>query len=145
MKQTVDNVLRSASLYTDGCVYRLLRLPTNAITLAAGIVAEIGGPHCALIADKDEVTLLIPDEALARMRARLRQALASEHAYRLITLDLPLEPDLVGLLARLAEALAAADIPILAFAAFSRDHILVPASKFDKAMRALSDLLEESE
>lgn len=144
MIQTVDDVLRSANLYSDGLLYRLVKLPPSAITLAAGIVAEIGQPFCALVADKDEVTLLMPDKARADFRARLRQAAASEQAYRLITLDLPLEPDLVGLIARLAAALAAVDIPILAFAACSRDHLLVPAEDFDKAMRALSDLHKES-
>ena len=144
MSQTVDDVLRSAILYSDGRLYRLLKLPTSAIALAAGIVAEIGQPFCALVADKDEVTLLMPDEARADFRARLRQAEASEQAYRLITLDLALDPDLVGLIARLTEALAAVDIPILAFAAYSRDHLLVPAVDFDKAMRTLSDLHKES-
>ena len=144
MSQTVDDVLRSVNLYSDGRLYRLLKLPTSAITLAAGIVAEIGQPFCALVADKDEVTLLMPDEARADFRARLRQAEAIEQAYRLITLDLALEPDLVGLIARLTEALAAVDIPILAFAAYSRDHLLVPAEDFVKAMRTLSDLHKES-
>ncbi|MYE26058.1 MAG: ACT domain-containing protein [Chloroflexi bacterium] len=144
MSQTVDDVLRSAKLYSDGRLYRLVKLPQRAITLAAGIVAEIGRPYCALIVDKDEVTLLMPDEARADFRARLRQAQASERAYRLITLDLALDPELVGLIARLAAALAAVDIPILAFAAYSRDHLLVPAEDFDKAMRALSNLHKES-
>lgn len=143
MSQTVEDVLRNAKLYSDGLLYRVVKLPANAITLAAGLVAEIGTPFCALIADKDEVTLLIPDEARATFRKRLRQAETSEQAYRLITLDLPLEPDLVGLLARLAEALAAVEIPILMFAAYSRDHFLVPADNFDKAMRTLRDLQAE--
>ena len=117
MIQTVDDVLRSVNLYSDGRLYRLLKLPPGAITLAAGIVAEIGQPYCALIVDRDEVTLLMPDEARADFRARLRQAEASEQAYRLITLDLSLAPELVGLIARLAATLAAVEIPILAFAA----------------------------
>lgn len=143
MSQTVDEVLRSANLYSDGLEYHLVKLPPSAITLAAGIVAEIAKPYCALIVDKDEVTLLMRAEARAEFRNRLRQAEASERAYRLITLDLALAPDLVGLIARLAKALASVDIPILAFAAFSRDHLLVPAEDFDKAMRALSDLQKE--
>lgn len=144
MIQTVDDVLRGANLYSDGRLYRLVKLPPSAITLAAGVVAEIGRPFCTLVVDKDEVTLLMPDEARADFRARLRHAETSEQAYRLITLDFALDPDLVGLIVRLAEALAAVDIPILAFAAFSRDHLLVPAEDFDKAMRALSNLQKES-
>lgn len=143
MSQTVEDVLRKANLYSDGLLYRVVKLPARAITLAAGIVAEIGEPFCALIVDKDEVTLLLPDKARADFRASLRQAETSELAYRLITLDLPLEPDLVGLIARLSQSLAAVDIPILAFSTYSRDHFLVPAEDFDKAMRTLCDLQAE--
>ena len=140
MSQSVDEVLRSASLYSDGQPYRLLKLPPNAITLAAGLVAEIGNPCCVLIADKDEVTLMIPEDAQEAFGGRLRGASVSDEAYRLITLEAVLAPDLVGLLSRIAQALAAAGIPILTYAAFSRDHIFVQEDKFDRAMLALQTL-----
>lgn len=140
MSQSVDEILQGASLHSDGQLYRLLKLPPNAITLAAGVVAEIGGPFCAFIVDKDEVSLLIPEGAQSAYGARLREAIISETAYRLITLDAVLDPDLVGLLARIAQALASAGISILAFAAFSRDHFFVSNKDFDEAMLALRSL-----
>jgi len=36
--------------------------------------------------------------------------------------------------------LAAADVTILPLAAFSRDHLLVPAAQFDSALQALEAL-----
>ncbi len=143
MSQSVDEVLYSASLYSDGQIYRLLKLPPNAVTLAAGLVAEIGLPYCALVADKDEVSLMIPDEARGAYSARLRDAEVSERRYRLITLDAVLASDLVGLMARIAGALALAGIPMLTFAAYSRDHLFVSNDDFDKAMRTLQTLQEE--
>ena len=143
MSQSVDEVLRSARLYSDGQIYRILKLPPNAITLAAGLVAEIGLPYCAMVADKDEVSLMIPDEAQEAYSARLRDAKVSEREYRLITLDALLDPELVGFMARIAEALAVARIPILTFAAYSRDHLFVSNDDFDKAMRTLQTLQEE--
>ena len=140
MSQSVDDILRGASLYSDGQLYRLLKLPPNAITLAAGVVAEIGQPFCALIVDKDEVSLMIPAEAQMAYAARLREAIASEVEYRLITLEAALEPDLVGLLALIAKELAAAGIPILSVAAFSRDHFFVRQADFDEAMLTLRSL-----
>ncbi len=140
MSQSVDDILRGASLYSDGQLYRLLKLPPNAITLAAGVVAEIGGPFCALIVDKDEVSLMIPEGAQEAYAARLREARLSEMEYRLITLEAVLDPNLVGLLARIAQALAAAGISILTFAAYSRDHFFVPNDDFDEAMLALRSL-----
>ena len=144
MSQTVGEALRGASLYSDGQLYRILKLPPAAITLAAGLVAEIGLPFCALIVDKDEVSLMIPDQARKAFGLRLRGAEASEREYRLITLDAELEPALVGLMARMASALARAGIPILTFAACSRDHVFVAKDDFDEAMRALRTLQEES-
>ncbi|MCY4064615.1 MAG: ACT domain-containing protein [Chloroflexi bacterium] len=140
MSQSVDDVLRSASLYSDGQRYRILKLPPNAITLAAGLVAEIGQPFCAFIVDKDEVSVIIPAGAVAAFDTRLRAASVSAETYRLITLEAVLDPVLVGLLARITDALATAGIPILTFAAYSRDHIFVPQDDFDKAILALQTL-----
>ena len=143
MSQTVDEAFRRACLYSDGLIYRMLKLPPNAITLAAGVVAEIGSPYCALVVDKDEISLMLPDEAQKTFGARMRDAEISERQYRLITLDVMLEPDLVGFMARLANALAGAGIPLLSFAAYSRDHIFVPRDDFDAALRTLRQLQEE--
>ena len=140
MWEAADQILRSADLYSDGAEYRLLRLPANAIVLAAGVLAEARPPFSALLADKDEVTLMLPAEAQRRFSRRLRRAILSEQAYRLITFDAELEPTLVGFMARISATLAAADIPILTYAAFSRDHIFVPADKYERAIDALSAL-----
>lgn len=142
MTQSVDEVLRRLELYSDGRIYRLLKLPPNAFALAAGAVAEIGLPFCALIADKDEISLMLADETLPALEARLRAAEMSGREYRLVTLDVTLEPALVGFIARVAEALASSGIPILTFAAFSRDHVFVPAEDFEPAISALRTLRE---
>lgn len=140
MTQTVDSALAAAAFYTDDQPYVLLRLPRGAITAAAGIVAEIGEPFCALLIDKDEVTLLIPAEAADDFAPRLPGADRAATAYRLITLDVILEPDLIGFMAHISAALAAAGVSILPFAAASRDHLIVPASQFDAAWAALHAL-----
>ncbi len=145
MTQNAEVALREAGLYSDGCVYRLLQLPPNAIVLAAGVVAETATPFSALLADKDEVTLLLPDDACQEFARRLRHATISDAAYRLITLDIELDTELVGFMALVSGALAAAGIPILTYAAFSRDHVVVRADDFEKAMRALSQLQQTAQ
>ena len=140
MDQTVASALERARLYSDNMDYRILRLPAGAITLAAGVVAEGALPFIALVVDKDEVTLLLPDEVCAEFSGRLRHAIVSEQVYRLITLDVPLEPYLVGFVARISACLAAAGVPILPYAAHSRDHILVPVEHFATAIGALEAL-----
>lgn len=145
MTQSAEQILGAAELYSDDAEYRILRLPANAITLGAGVVAEANLPFSALIADKDELTLLLPEAACQAFSRRLRYAQVSEQSYRLITFEAELEPTLVGFIAQVSAALAAARIPILSFAAFSRDHIFVPAEDFQRALDALRALQERLE
>lgn len=144
MTQSVEEVLSRTKLYSDGQEYHMLRLPANGITLAAGIIAEAGNPFSALIVDKDEVSLFLQADLHQEFAKRQRQAEVSDQVYRLITFDAPLEPTLVGFIARISAVLADAGIPILTFAAYSRDHILVPAEYFEAGMRALQALQNES-
>jgi hypothetical protein len=140
MPQTVTQALQQAKLYTDDTLYSLIHLPPNGIMVAAGVLAQVGEPFASLIADKDEVTLVIPAELVAEFASRLRDHRVAESSYRLITFDLELEPTLTGFIARVAEVLAAANVPILPFAAFSRDHLLVPSDRFEAAWAALQKL-----
>lgn len=138
--QTVESVLAQGKFLLDEGVYRVIRLPARAIIAAAAVIAEIGEPFVALIADAHEVTLVIDDEAYEEYKARLVGHSIESATYGLITLDLPLEPTLTGLMARIAQTLADAGVPIFPYAAFSRDHILVPAEKADAALTALNRL-----
>lgn len=140
MPQTVEQALTEAEFYTDDIDYTLIKLPAAAITLGAGIVAELGNPFAVLLVDKDEVTLLIPQNALEDFESRLHSAQHSSQPYRLITIDVPLEPELTGFIARISTALASAGISILPFAAFTRDHVFVPAQQIDDALLALRKL-----
>ena len=140
MNQNAEQILRSAKLYSDGHNYKLLRLPAQAMTLAAGIVAEASLPFSALIVDKDEVSMMLPQDVCEEFEKRLRMAEVSELDYRLVTIDVVLAPDLVGFLALVSASLAKAGIPLLSFAAYSRDHFFVPAPQIDAALEALKSL-----
>ena len=137
MAQTVDDALRSATLYSDDITYIMLSLPASGIVAAAGVLAEVAEPFAALIADKDEVTLVLTEEEAVEFNRRLPGARKSVARYRLITFDVVLEPTLVGFMARVSNLLAAADVTIMPFAAFARDHLLVPESQYEQAMSAL--------
>lgn len=140
MPQTVEQALQTAQLYTDSIEYRIIHLPPNAIMAAAGVIAEISEPFVTIIVDKDEVTLVIPAEAVEVYVRRLRDHRFNDTTYRLITFDLALEATLTGFMARIATVLANAQVPILPLAAFSRDHLLVPSPQFDAAWAALKAL-----
>lgn len=142
--QAIREALVRANFYSDGDSYVLAQLPAKAIVAAAGVVAEIGEPFCVLIVDKDEVSLLVAAEALEHFGGRLRGHVANQQRYRLITIDAVLEPTLVGFMAYISAALAEAGVPIFPYAAYSRDHVVVPADQFEKAMETLERLKAEA-
>ncbi|MDQ7026067.1 MAG: ACT domain-containing protein [Anaerolineae bacterium] len=140
MSQSVDDILAQAELYSDDDIYRFITLPANAITAAASVVAQVGNPFIALLVDKDEVTLMLEDEDYHEYQKRLLDHQVSETRYRLITFDVVLESTLVGFMARVTQILADANISVMPFAAFSRDHIFVSDTDFEKAMQVLAEL-----
>jgi len=139
--QSAQSYLKQARLYSDDVPYLMVQFPAQAITLAAGILAEVADPFSALIVDKDEITLIIPSEVQEDFAKRLSHGKPSAE-YRLITLDIELPPTLIGFMAYVANALAAAKIPIIPLGAFSRDHLLVPAGQFEQAWQTLKELQE---
>jgi hypothetical protein len=143
MSQTIADALQGATFYTDGETYRLVKLPTAAITAAAGIIAEVGQPFCGLIADKDEVTLIIPDDAVNDFASRMPGHVVGKR-YALLTIDNELEPDLIGFMAVISKALADNNVGVFPYAAYTRDHILVPQDQLDTAIAALEQLRQST-
>jgi uncharacterized protein len=144
MPQTVQQALNAASFYSDSQPYAFVRLPAAAIMAAAGVVAEISEPFCALLVDKDEVTLMIPAEAWDDFAKRLPGSTLSPQRYRLITIDVALDPDLIGFMAHVIRALADAGISILPLAAYTRDHLFVTEENFELAIATLEKLKSKS-
>ncbi len=136
----MTDLFKKMELYTDETDYVLLKFPPTGITVAAGILAQIGDPFGTIIVDKDEVTLVIPVDVLSDFAKRLRDVEKSPDVYRLITLDIVLDFSVVGFIAGISRVLADANISILPLAAFSRDHLLVKKADFDKAWGILLGL-----
>lgn len=140
MAQTIQQALSNAELYSDDVVYRFVKLPANGIIVAASIVAETRNPFCAMIVDKDEVTLMLSEETCDDFQNRLKLATLSDIKYRLITFDVILEPTLIGFMAHITKALGESSISVMPYAAFSRDHIFVADTDFDTALSVLNSL-----
>ncbi len=135
-----NDLYKQMNLYTDDTNYLIIKLPPTGITVAAGVLAEIGDPFGTIVVDKDEVTLIIPADVVEDFSKRLRDVEKSSSTYRLITFDIILDFSVVGFMAGISKALADAKISILPIAAFSRDHILVKSADFDTAWGVLSAL-----
>lgn len=140
MTLSVEEALANAEFYSDEQLYHIVKLPARAIMVASGIIAEISTPFSALIVDKDEVSLIIVPDAVEEFASRLGDYEVSEVQYRLITIDITLDLNMVGFMAVVSTALAEAGVNILTYGAYTRDHFLVPTDKFATAMNTLKQL-----
>lgn len=140
MNPRIQEIIQNAEFITTDDTYYLVGLPANAITVAAGILAEIGEPFSALIVDKDEVTLLIEAEAYEEYKTRLRNHKVEAKTYSLITVDAELESTLTGFMGVISTHLGNVGVPVFPYAAFTRDHILVPTDMLPVALETLNEL-----
>ena len=95
--------------------------------------------HGVVILDELEASALLPEHALLEMPPPRH----AQRGFALITLGMPIEWNVTGVLAALSTALAEAGVPLGAAAAFSRDHLFVPANRLDEALAALQPLCAE--
>jgi len=61
--------------------------------------------------------------------------------YRAISFDLDLPDGLVGFMAAISGALAAAGVPLLAVCGYARDHLLVREEHLERALHAIEVLV----
>jgi hypothetical protein len=108
----------------------------------AGDLAALAPPG-QLVREADETTLLVREAELAGVLARHPGARA-ERGLAWIRLDAPLAWDLVGFLARVTGALAAAGVPLGCVCGYSRDHLFVARPHLSRARAALGSLFPEA-
>jgi hypothetical protein len=138
MSQSLSDALSNFKLVSDEEQYVIVHLPPNGITIAAAVIAEISMPFSVLLADKDEVTLILSADDYEEYKHRLRDHRAGEILYKLISFDIVLEHTLVGFLSEISRILASVNIPVMAFSGFERDHILVPVHHYELALHSLN-------
>ena len=148
MAKTVEEALRLGKLFSDDQKYAFLKLPISEVAVATTLVsvskASSSSSFRGLLIDKDEITIMVPSqdyqEYMKDNSSDNKTIEVGEYVYRLITFDAVLDPTLIGFMATITKALAAAEISVLPFAAYSRDHIFVQDGDFEKAMKVLEGL-----
>jgi hypothetical protein len=99
------------------------------------------------LGDKDDITLMITMQDYLKEKdtslsggENNNNVEVGEFSYRMITFNAVLDPTLIGFMATIIKALAAAEISVLPIAAYSRYHIFVQKRDYEKAMQILKDL-----
>jgi hypothetical protein len=94
----------------------------------------------SLTRDKEEITLIVAEDAWRKMAPRFPSAIAQE-GRRLIRFDTVLDFSVVGFIAEISRALADADISILSISTYRTDAVLVHESRFNDAVNAIKQAL----
>jgi hypothetical protein len=151
MATNIAEAFQNGTFYSDNQLYRFVKLPKSSAASALQVLTKSSHHHDHIdnnaptafqtfILDKDEITLMLSSTDFDTNKDGLPGYQVGSILYRLITVDVVLAPTLVGFMAVLTRALADANISVLPFAAYSRDHIFVADSDFDKAMAVLESL-----
>lgn len=135
------SLLRDAKVVVAPETFALVSIDRAAFAKLLGdpSVSPGGGeaPFMILV-DRYEVTLLLSDGDLSKMRSAIGGARV-ESGFRMLTFDIELGFDVVGFMAAVSATLADAGIPIVPVSAFSRDHLLIKQDALAAALKVLGE------
>ena len=100
-------------------------------------------PFSSVTYDHGEVSMVVRASEWTINESRFREAKV-EGPYTLITFDIALDLSLVGYLSVVSSLLAENGVSIYALSTYLRDHILVKKMNSEKAVEALTRLIERS-
>lgn len=116
-----------------------LKLAVLACRLSVCRYAELppvppAGAFVSVTQTADEVSLVCETESVPA------GAVAREDGWRAFKVAGPLDFGLVGILAKIASALADAAVPLFAVSTYDTDYVLVKGESLDAAIRALREV-----
>ena len=100
-------------------------------------------PPAQLVREDGETTLLLPASRLSEVLAR-HPGSRVQQGLLWIRFEAAMGWEVVGFLARVTAALAAAGVPLGAVCGYSRDHLFVPEAHRDTAQRVLDELFPKA-
>jgi hypothetical protein len=129
----------SISLYLPETRFAVVSLPLDQYGAAVACLGAVDD-FVSLTRDKEEVTLVVAEEAWRKLAPRFPGAVVQE-GRRLIRFETVLDFSVVGFIAEISRALAEADISILSISTYRTDAVLVHDSRFDDAVNAIKQAL----
>ncbi len=139
MTDTASGLLAATTLVVDEGPFTIGAWPrSQASAVHSGVLRARRVPY--FVCDDDKETSALVHQAALR---ELPPPLAAEHGFCLLTLDLVMAWDVIGVLAAVTSALAGAGVSVGAITAFSRDHVLVKARSLPAALTVLRPLCKD--
>jgi uncharacterized protein len=95
-------------------------------------------PHWSVKGDFSSISRTPDELTVVCLEANVPSGIESEPGWRIFKCEGPLDLELPGIMASLAEPLAEANVPIFPIATHHTDYILIKEIHLDSAIRALS-------
>lgn len=140
MKTEVKNLWRQTKLRLWPERYWLISVAPEQLTLAAQTLRQVTSSFAALVLERDEVSLTLPEEAWQKCSAQFVNAKVAG-PYCALTFDLNIELSVSGYLLPAAERLAEAGISIVPQCAFLKDHLLLQEEDTVRAMAIMQQMI----
>jgi hypothetical protein len=140
MNERTCSLWARASLRVWPEKYVLLSLPTSSLAEAANILGRSTGAFAALILERDEVSLTLPEHV---WRAHAVKANAQDGPYRALSFNVDVDLEVFGFIAPAHVRLANARISIVPEAAFLKEHLLVHEKDLDQTVSIVENLIKD--
>src|SRR5205807_9424671 len=103
-------------------------------------VVQLQPPPLCVAVEPDGATVFLPEAELPTLQS-VGPVAEHDGPWAVFGLYAPFDFGVAGYLARVCDALAAREIPVLSLATYRRDFILVPGSRAEDAQAALDSLI----
>jgi uncharacterized protein len=128
MPALADGFIRKAKFVVDAGEYAILRVHDDAKPDLSDALVWL---HAA-----DDHTLVVPTAAAERYE-RAGYVQGRDDGWKLVTIEIEVPLTIAGFFRPFADALAEDEVPIVPFAGFRFDHVLVHKTNLERAMGSL--------
>lgn len=128
MAGLADGFVRKAKFVVDPQSYSILHLKDE-------VRPDVSDALVWLHAAKDH-TLVVPAAAAPRFE-KAKEVIGKDDGWRLVTVEVDVPLTIFGFFKIFADALAEDEIPVVPFAGYRFDHVLVHETNLDRALAAM--------
>jgi len=136
----LSHLLAQTRVRVDPRTFVIVSVPVRFESTLRKALADLHAPFFVQIG-VDELTLVVATDEWTRVRRVFPDA-TEEAGYRLMTLEVRLDWQVIGYLAAVTRALADAGVPVGVLSSFHYDHLLVRDDLLGKTEAALRHLID---
>jgi hypothetical protein len=123
-----DGFIRKAKFVVDSGEYSIIHLSDE-------VKPDLSDALVWLHASKDH-TLVVPEGAVKRYEQK-KQVLGRDDGWKLVSIEIDVPLTVFGFFRPFADALADDEVPVVPFAGYRFDHVLVHKTNLDRALASL--------